>query len=74
MIWVLSFGSYVFDLEKGTTEGYGLRMETNRAPQIATGIDEQTAGTQNRKVMINNTLYIVTDEGAIFDVMGKNIK
>ena len=49
-------------------------METNRAPQIATGIDEQTAGTQNRKVMINNTLYIVTAEGAIFDVMGKNIK
>lgn len=74
VIWVLSFGSYVFDLEKGTTEGYGLRMETNRAPQIATGIDEQTAGIQNRKVMINNTLYIVTDEGAIFDVMGKNIK
>ena len=74
VIWILSFGSYVFDLEKGTTEGYGLRMETNRAPQIATGIDEQTAGTQNRKVMINNTLYIVTDEGAIFDVMGKNIK
>lgn len=74
VIWVLSFGSYVFDLEKGTTEGYGLRMETNRAPQIATGIDEQTAGTQNRKVMINNTLYIVTAEGAIFDVMGKNIK
>lgn len=74
VIWILSFGSYVFDLEKGTTEGYGLRMETNRAPQIATGIDEQTAGAQNRKVMINNTLYIVTDEGAIFDVMGKNIK
>ncbi|MCI6420029.1 MAG: hypothetical protein MR794_07030 [Bacteroidales bacterium] len=74
VIWVLSFGSYVFDLEKGTTEGYGLRMETNRAPQIATGIDEQTAGTQNCKVMINNTLYIVTAEGAIFDVMGKNIK
>ena len=73
VIWVLSFGSYVFDLEKGTTEGYGLRMETNRAPQIATGIDEQTAGAQNRKVMINNTLYIVTAEGAIFDVMGKNI-
>lgn len=74
VIWILSFGSYVFDLEKGTTEGYGLRMETNRAPQIATGIDEQTAGAQNRKVMINNTLYIVTAEGAIFDVMGKNIK
>lgn len=74
VIWILSFGSYVFDLEKGTTEGYGLRMETNRAPQIATGIDEQTAGAQNRKVMINNTLYIITPEGAIFDVMGKNIK
>lgn len=74
VIWILSFGSYVFDLEKGTTEGYGLRMETNRAPQIATDIDEQTAGAQNRKVMINNTLYIVTAEGAIFDVMGKNIK
>lgn len=74
VIWILSFGSYVFDLEKGTTEGYGLRMETNRAPQIATGIDEQTTGAQNRKVMINNTLYIVTAEGAIFDVMGKNIK
>lgn len=74
VIWILSFGSYVFDLEKGTTEGYGLRMETNRAPQITTDIDEQMTGVQNRKVMINNTLYIVTAEGAVFDVMGKNIK
>ena len=74
VIWILSFGSYVFDLEKGTTEGYGLRMETNRAPQITTDMDELTTGAQNRKVMINNTLYIVTAEGAIFDVMGKNIK
>lgn len=74
VIWILSFGSYILDLEKGTTEGYGLRMETNRAPQITTDIDEQMTGVQNRKVMINNTLYIVTAEGAVFDVMGKNIK
>lgn len=74
VIWILSFGSYLLDLEKGTTEGYGLRMETNRAPQITTDIDEQMTGVQNRKVMINNTLYIVTAEGAVFDVMGKNIK
>ena len=74
VIWILSFGSYVFDLEKGTTGGYGLRMETNRAPQITTDMDELTTGAQNRKVMINNTLYIITPEGAIFDIMGKNIK
>ena len=74
VIWDLTASPYVFDLAKGTTEGYGLRI-TARAPQIATGIDETNADSQSvRKVLINNTIYLVTPEGKMYDIVGKSVK
>ncbi len=74
VIWDLTASPYVFDLAKGTTEGYGLRI-TARAPQIATGVDETNADSQSvRKVLINNTIYLITPEGKMYDIVGKSVK
>ena len=74
VIWDLTASPYVFDLAKGTTEGYGLRI-TARAPQIATGIDETNADSQSvRKVVINDKIYLITPEGKMYDIVGKSVK
>jgi len=75
VIWDLTSSPYVLDLAQGTTNGYGLQLETKKAPQITTGVDEmQSNGEVVRKVIINNQLYLVTPEGKIYDVMGKSLK
>lgn len=74
VIWDLTASPYVFDLAKGTTEGYGLRIAA-RAPQIATGVDETNANSKSvRKVLINNTIYLITPEGKMYDIVGKSVK
>ena len=74
-IWNLSYSPYVFDLTKGMTEGYGLKLYANPAPQVATSVDEMDAEAQTmRKVMIDNVLYIITPDGAMYDVTGKSVK
>lgn len=74
IFWNLSVGRYVFDLEKGTTEGYGLRMVA-RAPRITTGVEDTDAeGKAVRKVLINNTIYVITPEGEMYDAVGKSVK
>ena len=74
VIWDLTASPYVFDLEKGTTEGYGLRIMA-RAPQITTGVDETNADSKSvRKVVINDKIYIITSEGEMYDIVGKSVK
>ena len=74
VIWDLTASPYVFDLAKGTTEGYGLRIAA-RSPQIATGVDETNADSKSvRKVLINNTIYLITPEGKMYDIVGKSAK
>lgn len=74
IIWNLTAGAYTIDLAKGTTSGYGLRVEA-RAPQITTGVENTTIdGKSVRKVLINNTIYIITPEGEMYDLMGKSVK
>ena len=74
VIWDLTASPYVFDLAKGTTEGYGLRIAA-RAPQIATGVDETDAdGKSVRKVVINDKIYLITPEGKMYDIIGKSVK
>lgn len=74
IIWNLTAGAYTIDLAKGTTSGYGLRVEA-RAPQITTGVENTTIdGKPARKVLINNIIYIVTPEGEMYDLMGKSVK
>ncbi len=74
IIWDLMASPYVFDLTKGTTEGYGLLMDA-RAPYSTTGVDNIDAeGQTMRKVLIDNVIYIITPEGAMYDVTGKFAK
>lgn len=74
VIWDLTSSPYVFDLSKGTTTGYGLRIEA-RGPQIATGVDNANAeGQAMRKVIIDNKVYIITPEGKMYDIVGKSVK
>ncbi len=74
-IWNLTESPYTLDLAKGTTEGYGLRIQSRNAPQITTGVDEINGEKEgNRKVLIGNDIYIITKEGAIFNATGKKVK
>lgn len=70
-IWNLTYSPYVFDLTKGTTEGYGLKMYVM---QVTTDLEESGFSDQNsvRKVLIDDVIYIVTPEGKMYDITGKS--
>ena len=76
IVWDLTISPYLFDLSKGTTAGYGLRIETKKAPAITTDIEQsETSGQSSvRKVLIDNKVYIVTPDGKMYDVIGKGMK
>lgn len=73
-IWNLNYNAYTATLEKGTTEGYGLRLVYN-APEIATGIEETTIenGELVRKVMIDEKVYILRG-GQVYSIDGQLVK
>ena len=73
VIWNLSYGPYVMDMSKGTTEGYGLRIVATQ--QTTTDI-ETASGDQPsvRKVLIDDVIYIITPEGKMYDITGKDVK
>jgi hypothetical protein len=72
-IWNLTYSPYTFDLSKGNTEGYGLKLLVNK---VATGIEDGDGGEQNgvRKVLIDNTIYIVMPDGTLYDINGKKVQ
>ena len=76
IIWSLSASPYTIDLTKGMTEGYGLRIVArHHSPSVATGMDELNVDQDgNRKVLIDNMLYIITPEGAMYSVTGEKVK
>ncbi len=76
IIWNLTKSPYNMDLTKGTISGYGLILEGNRTPQITTGIEETNANEQDgtRKVLINNQIYLITSDGAIYTMTGTKIQ
>lgn len=75
IIWNLSYAPYAFDLTKGTTEGYGLRIVATA--QITTDLEND--GLMNnadgvRKVIIDNMIYLVMPDGKMYDITGKSVK
>lgn len=73
VFWNLSMSGYTFDLEKGTTSNYGLRLVVS-APHIATGTENiQADGIQGSKIIIDNQLYIITPQGAVYDALGHKV-
>ena len=76
VIWDLTISPYIFDLSKGTTEGYGLRIGAKKTPTVTTDVEQSEFSGQSsvRKVIIDNKVYIVTPEGKMYDVIGKGVK
>lgn len=76
IIWNLSMGAYEIDLNKGTTNGYGLLLQA-KAPQVVTGVDEVTGDglqvTGVQKVIIDEHVFILRG-GQMYDVTGKMVK
>lgn len=72
IIWNLSMGEYEIDLNKGTTNGYGLLLQA-KAPQVVTGVDEVDAETGVQKVIIDEHVFILRG-GQMYDVTGKMVK
>ena len=72
-IWNLTNSPYVFDLTKGTTEGYGLRIYA--VPQVTTDLEQSEFSDPSsvRKVLIDDVIYIITPEGKMYDITGKSM-
>mgnify|MGYP006936065016 CR=1 FL=1 len=72
VVWNLSMSPYEFDLTKGTTEGYGLRIVADR--QTTTDIDQVESGkskVESKKVLIDDQIYIVMPDGRMYDAAGR---
>ena len=73
VLWNLTSSEYVLSLEKGTTTAYGLQIV--KTPAITTGVDQMDVKDQTmRKVLMNDQIYVITPEGAMYDVLGKGVK
>jgi hypothetical protein len=72
-IWNLNYSAYVANLEKGTTNNYGLRIVRTR--KAGTGIEETTIqnGDAVRKVIVDNKVYIIRN-GEIYSITGQKAK
>jgi hypothetical protein len=76
IIWNLSMGAYPVDLNKGTTNGYGLLLQ-KKAPAVVTGVETvtgyglQVTGVQ--KIVIDDHVFILRG-GQMYDVNGKMVK
>lgn len=72
-IWNLSYSAFVADMEKGTTNNYGLRIVRTR--KAGTGIEETTIqnGDAVRKVIVDNKVYIIRN-GEIYSITGQKAK
>ena len=72
IIWNLSMSEYTVDLNKGTTNGYGLLLRA-KVPAVVTGVDQIDAKAGVQKVIIDEHVYILRG-GQMYDVNGKMVK
>ena len=73
-IWNLTYSPYVFDLTKGTTEGYGLKMYVMQTTTDLENAETLSGENGVRKVLIDDVIYIVTPDGMMYDITGKSAK
>ena len=73
-IWNLTYGGYTANLEKGTTNRYGLLI-VQKSPKVATGFEEITIenGELVRKVLVDDKVYIIRN-GEVFTITGQLVK
>lgn len=74
-VWNLSEGAYSLYLDGGTTNHYGLRIVSKKAPEVATGMDEAVVDAHGatQKVLINNQVYIIRGN-KVYTVDGQLVK
>lgn len=71
-IWNLSYSPYTFSLTKGNTDGYGLKLYVDA---VATGMEGvQGENGECKKVMIDQQIYIIMPNGALYDITGKKVQ
>jgi hypothetical protein len=74
-IWNLSRNAYTVELEKGTTERYGLRISA-KAPQAPQAIDEIIVDSKDdtaTKVLIDNQVFIIRG-GEVYTLTGNKVR
>lgn len=72
VVWNLSMSPCELELDKGTTESYGLRIVADR--QTTTDVENAETESQGvRKVLIDDKIYIITPEGKMYDIVGKGV-
>ena len=61
IVWNLNDAPYIAELEKGTTQRYGLKMVRSNAPAITTSVENTQAGTQPtaQKILMDGQVYIL---------------
>ncbi len=75
VIWNLTSSPAEIVLNAGVKNDFGLILKLHNAPEIAEGVDNIDEDNHSvRKVLIDNTIYVITPDGAMYDVNGKLIR
>lgn len=74
VIWNLTASPSSIVLTQGTKEGYGLRIKSNKASTPQGIEDTNVENNTMRKVLIDNTMYVITPQGAMYNVTGKFVR
>ena len=75
VIWNLTSSPAEIVLNSGLKTDFGLILKSHNAPEIAEGVDNIDDDNHSvRKVLIDNTIYVITPDGAMYDVTGKLIR
>ena len=75
IIWNLNDAPYIAELEKGTTQRYGLKMVRSNAPAITTSVENTQAGTQPtaQKILMDGQVYILRGN-EVYTIDGQLVK
>lgn len=75
VIWNLTSSPAQIVLNQGMKTDFGLILKSHNAPEIAEGVDYTDEENHSvRKVLIDNIIYVITPDGAMYDVNGKLVR
>lgn len=75
VIWNLTSSPAEIVLNPGVKTDFGLILKSHNASEIAEGVDNIDEDNHSvRKVLIDNIIYVITPDGAMYDVNGKLIR
>ena len=75
VIWNLTSSPAEIVLNPGMKTDFGLILKSHNASEIAEGVDNIDQDNHSvRKVLIDNIIYVITPDGAMYDVNGKLIR